>query len=117
MTQRIRSTLAWNDVIRRKYGHQISVASKDVDKYVAASAANGAQDDVELQVQRVRINMPAKLNDAGIAKHLSQAEALRGKFSDCKSLNALAAGATGVQVNDLGKRRASTFQDRRDRCC
>lgn len=111
MKQRVRSTLAWNDVIRRKYGHQISVASKDVDKYVAASAASTAQDDVELQVQRVRINMPAKLNEAGIAKHISQAEELRGKFSDCKSLNALAAGATGVQVNDLGKRRASSFQE------
>lgn len=111
MKQRIRSTLAWNDVIRRKYGHQISVASRDVDKYVASSGAGGGQDDVELQVQRVRINMPAKLDEAGIAKHISQAEALRSKFSDCKSLNALAAGAGGVQVSDLGKRRASTFQE------
>ncbi|MEQ1718692.1 MAG: hypothetical protein ABL907_22355, partial [Hyphomicrobium sp.] len=63
MKLRIRSTLAWNDVIRRKFGHQIAVASKDVDKFVATSQPGG-EEQVELQVQRIRLNMPAKLDQA-----------------------------------------------------
>lgn len=110
MKQRIRSTLAWNDVIRRKYGHQIAVATKDVDKYMAA-AATAAQDDVEVTVQRVRITLPAKVDEATTAQRLAQAEGLRAKFTDCKSTSKLVAGTAGVRVEDLGKRRTASFPE------
>lgn len=110
MKQRVRSTLAWNEVIRRKFGQQIAVATKDVEKFIAA-APNAGEDDLELIVQRVRVNMPAKLNDAEIAQRVSQAEAIRAKFTDCRSTNAIVAGAAGVRVDDLGKRRPSSFQE------
>ncbi len=110
MKQRVRSTLAWNEVIRRKFGQQIAVATKDVEKFIAA-APNPGEDDLELIVQRVRVNMPAKLNDAEIAQRVSQAEAIRAKFTDCKTTNGIVAGAAGVRVDDLGKRRPSSFQE------
>lgn len=110
MKQRIRSTLAWNDVIRRKYGHQIAVATKDVEKYVATSNTN-TQDDVELVVQRVRINLPAKVDEATTAQRLSQAEAIRAKFTDCKTTSQIITGNPGVRVEELGKRRASAFPE------
>lgn len=110
MKQRVRSTLAWNEVIRRKFGAQIAVASKEIDKFIAA-APNAGEDEVELTVQRVRVNMPAKLGDAEIAQRVSQAEAIRTRFTDCKTTSALVAGAAGVRVDDLGKRRPSSFQE------
>lgn len=110
MKQRVRSTLAWNEVIRRKFGAQIAVASKEVEKFIAA-APNAGEDEVELTVQRVRVNMPAKLDDAEIAQRVSQAEAIRARFTDCKTTSALVAGAAGVRVDDLGKRRPSSFQE------
>lgn len=42
---------------------------------------------------------------------MSQAEAIRTKFTDCKSTSAIVAGAAGVRVDDLGKRRPSSFQE------
>lgn len=110
MKQRIRSTIAWNEVIRRKFGHQIAVASKDVDKYVA-SAAGSAEDDVELTVQRVRFNLPAKIDEGVTSQGIAQAEALRVRFTDCKGLTQLVAGSPGVRVEDLGKRRPSSFPE------
>ena len=110
MKQRVRSTLTWNEVIRRKFGQQIAVATKDVEKFIAA-APNAGEDDLELIVQRVRVNLPAKLDDSGIAQRVSQAEAIRTKFTDCKSTSAIVAGAAGVRVDDLGKRRPSSFQE------
>lgn len=56
MKQRVRSTLTWNEVIRRKFGQQIAVATKDVEKFIAA-APNAGEDDLELIVQRVRVNL------------------------------------------------------------
>ncbi len=73
MKIRIRSSLSWNDVIRKKFGHQISIGAKDVDKFVATAASTG-EDQVELNVQRVVIAMPAKLDQTGVAQRVSQAE-------------------------------------------
>jgi peptidyl-prolyl cis-trans isomerase SurA len=86
------------------------VATKDVDKYIAAAPSAG-EDELELILQRVRLNMPAKLNDNEVAQRVSQAEAIRLKFTDCKSTNAIVAGAPGVRVDELGKRKPSSFQE------
>ena len=112
MKERVASTLAWNDVIRRKFGQQITIASKDVDKFVAATPGNiGGDDSVELQLQRIHITMPAKTDQAGVAQRVSQAEALRAKFTDCKSTSAIANGVPGARFEEIGKRKPAAFPE------
>lgn len=110
MKLRVRSTLSWNEVIRRKFGHQINIAGKDVDKFVATSQAAG-EDQVELQIQRIRINMPAKLDQAEVAQRVSQAEALRAKFTGCKSTGQIATGVAGARFEDIGKKKPAAFPE------
>jgi peptidyl-prolyl cis-trans isomerase SurA len=110
MKNRVRSTLSWNDVIRRRYGAQIAVASKEVDKLVA-SASTAAQDDVELRVQRIRLALPAKMENNAIAQRMQDAEKIRSKFTDCKTSGGIAAGVAGAKFEELGKRRPSVFQE------
>lgn len=110
LKNRVRSTLAWSEVIRRKFGHQVSIASKDVDKFVSSSTT-AADDQVELQIQRIVINMPAKLDQTGVAQRVSQAEAIRSKFKDCKSGAQVVAGIPGARFEDLGKRNAGQFPE------
>lgn len=110
MKARIRSTLSWNDVIRRRFGAQIAIASKDVDKLVASST-QAAQDDVELRVQRIRIAMPAKMDQAAVAQRMQEAEQIRAKFTDCKSSGGIATGVAGAKFEELGQRRPSAFQE------
>ena len=110
MKTRIRSTLSWNDVVRRRFGGQIAVASKDVDKLVASSS-NAAQDDVELRVQRIRIALPVKMEQAAMAQRMQDADKIRSKFTDCKSTGAIANGVAGAKFEELGKRRPSAFQE------
>ncbi len=110
MKSRVRSTLSWNDVIRRRFGAQIAVTSKDVDKLVA-STTGGVQDDVDLKVQRIRIALPAKMDQAVVAQRMQDAEKVRAKFTDCKSTSGAAAGVAGAKFEDLGKRRPSAFQE------
>jgi peptidyl-prolyl cis-trans isomerase SurA len=110
MKSRIRSTLSWNDVVRRRFGAQIAIASKDVDKLVATSST-AAQDDVELHVQRIRIALPAKMDQAAIAQRMRDAENIKAKFTGCKSTASIAGGVAGAQFEELGKRRPSAFQE------
>lgn len=109
MKNRVRSTMSWNDVIRRRFGPQISVTTKDVDKYVA-TATNGAEEQVELDLQRVVIAIPAN-DQSGIAQRVSAAEGIRANFKDCKSSKSIVTGVAGARIEDFGKRRPSSFPE------
>jgi len=107
---RIKATLSWNEVVRRRFGPLINVSNKDVDKFVAASSVAG-NDDVELNVQRVRIAMPVKIEENGVAARIQEADKIKAKFSGCQSTAAAAAGVPGATFEDLGKRRPSTISE------
>jgi peptidyl-prolyl cis-trans isomerase SurA len=110
MKNRIRASMSWTEVVRRRFGPLISVNNRDVDKLVASST-NSFEQDVQLRVQRIRIALPAKLEENGVAKRIQEAEAIRSKFTDCKSMAASVSGTSGAKFEDLGERRTSTFPD------
>lgn len=107
---RIKATLSWNEVVRRRFGPLINVSNKDVDKFVAASSVAG-NDDVELQVQRVRISMPVKIDESGVAARIQEADKIKARFAGCQTTAAAANGVPGASFEDLGKRRPSTISE------
>ncbi len=107
---RIKATLSWNEVVRRRFGPLINVSNKDVDKFVAASTVAG-NDDVELQVQRVRITMPVKIDENGVAARIQEADKIKARFAGCQTTAAAANGVPGASFEDLGKRRPSTISE------
>lgn len=109
MRERIRASLSWTDVIRRKFGHMISVASRDVDKMVAATTQG--QDDVELRIHRVLLNLPINPDQKRLAQRISDAENLRGRFSGCKTMDEMARGVPGARFDNLGDRRPSSLPE------
>ena len=106
MRQRIKVSLSWADVIRRLYGHQIAVTSRDIDRFVATAEG---QDDVELRVHRILLAVPP--DQKQIAKRLSDAETVRAKFDNCKSTSTLASSVSGARFDDLGDRRPGTIPE------
>jgi peptidyl-prolyl cis-trans isomerase SurA len=108
MRERIRASLSWTDVIRRKFGHMISVANRDVDKMVAGSEG---QDDLELRVHRVLLNLPTSPDQKRLTQRLSDAETLRAKFTGCKGMEDMARGVSGARFDNLGDRRPSSLPE------
>lgn len=107
---RIRATLSWNEVVKKKFAPLISVSNRDVDKLVATSSIEGA-DDVELQLQRVRITMPAKIEEHGIAARIQEADKIRQKFTGCQSTAQAAMGVAGARFENLGKQKPSSVPE------
>jgi peptidyl-prolyl cis-trans isomerase SurA len=108
MRERIKASLSWSDVIRRRFGHQIAVATRDIDRFVATAEG---QDDVELRVHRILLAVPANIDQKRIAQRLSEAERLRAKFEGCKSSDALAKSFAGARFDDLGDRRPASIPE------
>ena len=103
MRSRFKATLSWNEVIRRRFGHQVSVTQRDVDRFVAKS--RGAEDQLELQLHRITLLIGNKLEQKQIAARLQEAEAVKSRFADCKSISGLIKGVSASRHEDLGLRR------------
>jgi len=108
MKERIRASLSWSDVIRRKFGHQITVATRDVDRMVAT--ADG-QDDVELKIHRILLSLPVQQDQKKLTQRISDAEQLRGKFTGCKGMETMARGVPGARFDNLGDRRPTSLPE------
>jgi peptidyl-prolyl cis-trans isomerase SurA len=109
MRSRFRAEMSWREVVRRRFGALVSVTERDVDELMANTPV--AQANVELQVQRITLPMPAGLDQALIAQRIGDADALARKFSGCASMPSLAASVPGSKFEDLGMRKPDTIPE------
>jgi peptidyl-prolyl cis-trans isomerase SurA len=84
MKARTRAAMVWRDVIRRKYGHQISITDREIDRFVQQSPTEGSA-KVEMQLHRITLAVPGKIDQAALARRLGEAERLRGRFGGCRT--------------------------------
>jgi peptidyl-prolyl cis-trans isomerase SurA len=108
MKERIKASVSWNNVIRRRYGRQIQSVVSELDRM--AGDVTGS-DDVELQVQRILLLLPTKVDQKEIAVRLRDAELMRANFKNCKATSSLTAGVTGARFQNLGKRAPSSIPE------
>lgn len=101
MKARFQAGLSWREVIRRKFAAQISVNQKDVDKFLANAKNGDAVDTQELQIQKISLPLPAKIDQASLAQRQTDADAMRRKFAGCKTTAQLAASLPGSRFEDL----------------
>lgn len=109
MRARFRAMLSWNDVIRRRYGGQIAITERDVDRVISQGPA--AQDQIELQVQRITLTIAEKVNQKLVAGRMAEAEAIRSKFDGCRSLSTMASAIPNAKLDDLGQRKPATMTE------
>ena len=109
MRSRFRASLSWNDVIRKLYGYQISITSRDIDRVVSQGPAG--EDQTELQVQRLTLEIPEKINQKLVAQRMAEAESVKAKYTGCKTMASLAGAVTQAKFDELGWRKPSTLTE------
>ena len=100
MKARTRAAMVWRDVIRRKYGNQISITDREVDRFVQQSSDDSAA-KVELHLHKITLAVPGAINQAALAQRLSEAERLRRRFGGCRSTQELAKGLPNSKFENL----------------
>jgi peptidyl-prolyl cis-trans isomerase SurA len=110
MKARFKASMVWREVIRRRYGHQINISVRDVDR-IAAAASTGEGGDIELQLHKITLGTAGKADQAVLAQRYAEAEALRQKFAGCKTTGTLARGDATAKFEDMGYRKASTVAE------
>lgn len=108
MKARFKAQIAWREVIRKRFGHQISVSGRDVERLAATTPGTEIE---ELQLQKITFAAPGKIDQVVLAQRFEAAEALRRKFSGCKATAALVKDQANVKFEDLGFRAATTVAE------
>lgn len=100
MKSRFRAQIAWREIVRKKYGSQIAVNQRDIERALTNAASEGA-DTVELQVHKISLPLPGSMNQSVMARRYAEADALRSKFSGCQSMADLARSVGDARFDDL----------------
>ena len=101
MGEKFRAQKAWRDMVGRRYGAQVTVTQRDVDRVLSTAAGEAGEDTVELQVQRVSLALGAKIDQPAMTKRYAEAEGMRRRFNGCKSMAELAKGAPDARFEDM----------------
>ena len=101
MAERMRAQRAWRDLISRRYGGQVAVTQRDIDRVLTSAASETGDDTVELQVSKVTLGLSSKIDQTELTKRFTEAEALRRKFGGCRTLGDLAKGVSGAKFEDM----------------
>lgn len=110
MRSRFKAEMSWREVVRRRFGHLVSITERDVDQVLASTSMAAVQGDVELQVQRVTLPLPGAVDQTIIAQRIAEADALARQYKGCASLPGLATSAGG-KYEDLGSRKPATIPE------
>jgi peptidyl-prolyl cis-trans isomerase SurA len=101
LVDRFRAHKAWRDLIARRYAAQISITQRDIDRAISSTSLDAGDDTAELQLQKITLTLPSKIDQAGLAKRYSEAEGLRRKFRNCATMPELSKGVTDAKFTDL----------------
>lgn len=111
MRDRFKAQFAWREVVRRKFGAQVSITQRDIERMISASAVEAGEDAVELQVHKITLPIASRTDQAAMARRYAEADALRRKFGGCKTLPALAKEAGDARYEDLKFIRPSSIAE------
>ncbi len=107
---RFKANLSWNEVVRRRFGSQVAVTERDVDRLVEKSPSTDA-DSFELQVQRITLPIPAKIDQKVLAQRLAEAEAIASRGGGCAGMAGNATAVPGAKFETLGSKPANSFAE------
>jgi peptidyl-prolyl cis-trans isomerase SurA len=111
MRERLRAQFAWRDVVRRRFGATVSITQRDVDRMISATANEAGEDTVELEVQKITLLVPARLDQGAMTRRYAEADGLRRKFAGCSTMAGLTQGTGDARHDDLKFIKPSTIPE------
>ena len=104
MREKIRAQASWKRVLARRFRNDVVVGQSDIDSAIALKAGDAAiAGAIELQLQRVTLAQPGKLDQSVMAERYMAADELHRKITGCKDMAAVAKGIPGARFENLGK--------------
>jgi len=113
MRQRVEAQLAWQRFIRGKFRSQVSVGNSQIDKALSdqkpEEGQNSEPEKTELQLRRIRLELPGSPSQKKIAARLVEAEQLRSRITKCEQIEDAVRRFSDASVKDIGRKKAENY--------
>ncbi len=107
--EHLHAQAAWNNYVRAR-NKMLNVSDDDISAAIAKDPGH-AQDTTELTLREVVLVTPVKATVAEVEARVHEAQALRGRFTDCGSGLALARALPNVAVKDAFRRDVKSLSE------
>ncbi len=112
LKQRLRAQMAWNSLVRGRYKASLEIPDSDVEAQLHLHDPSDAnQVGYEYVLRPVLLVVPHGSPDAAFDARKREAEALRGRFSDCTSGIPFARALKEVAVRDPISKSSTDFSE------
>ena len=102
LRDRIKAQVVWQDVVRKKFRRDVSIAQSEVDKALGGGAdAEAPKEETTLQLRQVKYEIPTDADQASIAKQLAAVESVRAKVQSCSNLSSHTKDIKGFKIKTL----------------
>ena len=102
LRDRIRAQVVWQDVVRKKFRRDVSIADSEVDRALgSAPDAEAPKEETTFQLRQVKYEIPTDADQASIAKQLAAVESVRAKVQSCSNLSPLTKDMKGFKIKTL----------------
>lgn len=102
LRDRIKAQVVWQDVVRKKFRRDVSIAQSDVDKALGGAAdAEAPKEETTFQLRQVKYEIPTDADQASIARQLAAVESVRAKVQSCSNLSSLTKDMKGFKIKTL----------------
>jgi len=102
LRDRIKAQVVWQDVVRKKFRRDVSIAQSEVDKALGAAAdAEAPKEETTFQLRQVKFEVPTDADQSSIAKQLAAVESVRAKVQSCSNLSSLTKDMKGFKIKTL----------------
>jgi peptidyl-prolyl cis-trans isomerase SurA len=102
LRDRIRAQVVWQDVVRKKFRRDVSIAESEVDKALGGAAdAEAPKEETAFQLRQVKYEIPTDADQASIAKQLAAVESVRARVQSCSNLSSLTKDMKGFKIKTL----------------
>jgi len=100
--EKIRSTLAWQQLVRRKFGREVNFGDRDVEQQLGLDPTAQRDKKVQFNLQRIVISSANKKDQNAAVQQFVQADAIRKRFNGCANMKSLIAPLKNAKVIKVG---------------
>lgn len=105
--QRIKAAMAWQQVVRKKFGQEIRFSDRDVELQLGVDGDTDLNKKVEFNLKQIVIDLDKVKGESAIVEYHIRANNIRKRFTSCNNMKSLIAPYKNARVVNIGKKTLS----------
>ncbi len=101
---KLRATIAWQKLIRKKFGHDVRFSDRDVEQQLGIDGTSETNKKIQFNLKKIVLDVGKTNDEKVIVDNMIKANAIRERFNGCANMRSLIAPYKNASVQNMGKK-------------